>query len=221
MVLLKKKKKKKDRHRAWKQYSYCALCSKAAQGIPCPVLGAVFQESWGSYSSRAWGCCLIRFDLVSSPLSGSASCFSWKRRPWPTTSLWGSAGTLRAAPAPLTPEENGGTVAGCWAHPQLHSKSCVFCFQKAETNRYGLWEDWTSGACLNRSVNGFYNHVFGYILSMYKIPQQFSTSRDEREKYELHMWQLRVWLNIGRKVIVGLMFLSLDLGYNSSVTVGI
>ena len=47
---------------------------------------------------------------------------------------------------------------------------------------------------------------------MYKILQQFSMSKGEREKYnELKVWQLRLWLNIRGKPVVGLMFLSLDL----------
>lgn len=45
--------------------------------------------------------------------------------------------------------------------------------------------------CLfEQSIKGY---VFGCILSMCKILQQFSMSRDEREKYdELNMWQLRL-----------------------------
>lgn len=47
-------------HRAWKQYSYCPLCTKAAQGTPCPWV-LYFKNVEGVTAPEQFWSCLQSF----------------------------------------------------------------------------------------------------------------------------------------------------------------
>lgn len=143
--------------------------------------------------------------FCTCPHSWVRPCFSWSRRASPLA-LGVCRGTLQATPT----SGCGGIVAGCSAYPRLTSEPVLAAPASLQAEMKG-----DAMGRLNKWS------LFRYVLSRYKILQQFSIPSGEREKHnEVEVWWLNLWLNTGGKLMVGLMFFNLDLWYYTSVAVG-